>query len=352
MNNFVVKIKHMIFLLVLITGTSGVNAQNWDRISDLSGFWKFTIGDNAEWSKLNFNDNDWEKIYVPSSWENEGFYGYNGYAWYRKNFEIKSRYKNQQIYLALGYIDDVDEVYFNGKLIGFSGSFPPFFETAYDAFRRYPVPQDLINYDGNNSIAVRVYDSQLDGGITGGDVGLYIFIHDLSLSVDLSGNWKFQIDDNKNWKEKNYDDSGWPDIIVPGVWETQGYRNYNGFAWYRKNFHMPKKLSKDDYVLVLGKIDDIDEVYLNGKLIGSTGNMEEVSRTNRLENYWQEFRGYYIPKNLLNMKGENVVAVKVYDGFRDGGIYEGPIGIVTQTEYSDFWRSKKKKGFWEIFFGD
>ena len=123
---------------------------------DLKGEWKFSIGDDMNWIKPEFNDENWENIKVPSPWENEGFNGYDGYAWYRKHFMAPINLKGKSVYLSMGYIDDCDEVFVNGHLIGFSGSFPPDYYTAYNAMRMYPCPQDLINFNSDNVIAVRV----------------------------------------------------------------------------------------------------------------------------------------------------------------------------------------------------
>ena len=94
--------------------------------------------------------------------------------------------------------------------------------------------------------------------------------------------------------------------------------------------------------MVLGKIDDADQLYINGILIGSTGNFP--SRTGIRFNVDQEydaFRGYYIPAGVLKNNQKNVIAVRVYDKGGAGGIYEGPVGLVTQSQYIDFWRSMK-----------
>jgi len=339
-------------ILVLLLGSSAAQADDWTRVKNLKGWWKFSIGDNGLWATPGFDDHDWEKVFVPSAWEDEGFHGYNGYAWYRKEIEIDSDYKNDELYLFLGYVDDVDEVYLNGKLIGFTGSFPPNYETAYYSERKYRLPKEGINFDGKNIIAVRVFDYELNGGITSGKVGIFSFEPPIDLKVDLSGKWKFKTRDDLERKNKNYYDADWDKIIVPGLWETQGYRDYNGFAWYRKSFTLPKNLKDEKLVLMLGKIDDIDQVYINGRLIGSTGDFVRTPVDNYFNNEWLQFRGYYIPKDILSTTGENVIAVRVYDGYRDGGIYEGPIGIVTQEDYIDFWRGKKKKNLWEIIWGD
>ena len=50
---------------------------------------------------------------------------------------------------------------------------------------------EYFNINGENVIAVKVYDSHMDGGIVGGQVGIY---HDADISyLDyvISGKWKF-----------------------------------------------------------------------------------------------------------------------------------------------------------------
>jgi len=84
---------------------------------------------------------------------------------------------------------------------------------------------------------------------------------------------------------------------------------------------------------VLGKVDDIDEVYLNGKLVGATGNMEHKDMG---DNYLK-LRAYYLSADNLKYGEKNLIAVRVYDGFKDGGIYEGPVSIVSQQEYIKYW---------------
>ncbi len=346
------KILSIIIILVYLFSIN-VLANDKVKIINLEGKWRFSIGDNPDWAKPGYNDSQWEKIYVPDSWENQGFNGYNGYAWYRISFNLPREYDGRTLYLSLGRVDDVDETFINGKMIGRSGSFPPNYQTSYYAWRNYPIPAEILNRDGSNEIAVRVYDSQLEGGIVEGDIGIFTFVNALVPDISFEGKWKFKTGDNEEWEAKDFNDKDWDSIIVPGYWESQGYKNYDGIAWYRKEFTMPQSLLGKQLVLLMGKIDDYDEVYLNGQLVGSTGDMKKAGSRFDYGKEYAQFRGYYILDNKLLIPGKNVIAVRVYDGYNIGGIYEGPIGLITQNEYIRYWKSyksKDKKNFWDYFF--
>jgi hypothetical protein len=323
----------------------GVDDKNY---IDLEGNWRFSIGDDTAWASPDFKDNNWEKVKVPSAWEDQGFHGYNGYAWYRKTFEVPKELIGSNFILNAGFIDDVDQTFVNGKLVGLSGGFPPNFRTAYDAQRKYFLSNELLK-EGKNEIAIRVYDIQLEGGIIRGPVGLsptksdFRIISELGLDINLSGIWKFKTGDNTQWKDYSEDDSRWKEIFVPAYWEVQGFKDYDGFAWYRKSFTLPEKFAGQKMVLMLGKIDDIDQTFINGTLVGSVGdwNFNDVPESFNQNNEWETIRGYYIPDNVLQPGKENTIAVRVYDGFIDGGIYQGPIGLITQEKYSKYWQSKR-----------
>jgi len=344
----------LLIIIILFISSVEFQAEDWQRLINLKGFWKFGIGDDIARAKPNYNDQDWETVSVPSSWENEGFNGYNGYAWYRKSFLVPTTLKDRTITLRLGRIDDVDEVYLNGHLIGSTGTFPPDYNTAYFAWREYHVPQKYLNLGSENVIAIRVYDSEMEGGIIEGEIGLFEKKGIMKLDLDLAGRWKFNVGDELDWKEKNYNDDEWAEILVPAKWELQIGDDYDGFAWYRLTFAVPLTMKGRKLVLVLGKIDDIDEAFLNGKQIGSTGNMNRNPISYNRNNEYQQTRGYFIPDDLLEYGKENVVAVRVYDGYKDGGIYEGPIGLIEQSKYTKYWRNykppKQKKDLWDLIF--
>ena len=311
-------------------------------VIDLSGRWKFSLGDNPAWKEKNFNDNKWEKITVPSSWENQGFQGYDGYAWYRTSFRLNKEAENKDLFLVLGFIDDVDQTYLNGNLIGVSGGFPDYYRTAYNAYRKYFIPKEFLDKNGENIVAVRVYDDELEGGIMSGNIGIYTYENNFKLDINLSGIWDFKIGDDSTFVKKDKNDSEIFKLMVPAHWDIQGFGNYDGFAWYKKTFVLPKEFQGENMILLLGKIDDIDQTYVNGILVGSTGlwNFDSVPiEFNKNMEYAQE-RVYSVPKKILKIGEINTISVRVYDGYQDGGIYEGPIGLLTQSNYKKFFGKK------------
>lgn len=327
--------------MMLLPGTA--KADEWNTILDLRGQWKFRTGDDPRWSASGTDDQKWETIFVPSAWEDEGFPGYDGYGWYRKTFTLPAAADDRALWLHLGYVDDVCEVYLNGRMVGASGSFPPDYRSAYDSYQQYRLPAGILKKGAANVIAVRVYDAQLSGGILRGKVGLYEMQNDIKPEVPLPGVWKFRTGDNMAWAAPSADDRQWQDALVPASWETMGLRDYDGFGWYRVKFRVPQSSRDKQLVLLLGRIDDIDETYLNGERIGKTGSMNSQKELSDFSEEYREVRAYTIPKDLLNDR-ENVLAVRVYDGFQQGGIYDGPIGIVTRDQYRK-WRDSLEEGW-------
>ncbi|HCX23550.1 MAG TPA: glycoside hydrolase [Cytophagales bacterium] len=324
------KMKHLISLAILLLPALSFAQDDMKRVVDLRGYWKFSIGDNPRWSSFEYNDHSWEKIFVPSPWENEGFSGFDGYAWYRITVDLKN-INDQNLFLILGFIDDVDEVYLNGQMIGHSGSFPPNFYTAYNSFRKYYIPEDLINRNGKNLIAIRVFDTVLEGGIVKGDVGIYADKTLPNNTFLLEGNWKFREGDSQSWAREDYDDTHWQDIMVPSLWRSLKKTKVDGVAWYRKSVMLPESYKMDDLVLVMGRIDDFDETYFNGVLIGETNDHQPFGWSQS----FNELRVYDIPKSLIKPEQINSIAVRVSDMGGDAGIYRGPLAIIPRSRLNE-----------------
>ena len=122
---------------------------------------KFKFGDNPEWANPTFNDGDWTNQELGKSFRKD-----SSYAWYRIKVVIPSGMKTTNgkgLKLNLGKIDDADQTFFNGKLIGAMGTMPPDYTTQWDKSRIYIIPETAVQWDKENVIAVRVYN--LVGGM-------------------------------------------------------------------------------------------------------------------------------------------------------------------------------------------
>lgn len=326
------KYKTIILLLIIafLTQISSALCNNYHAEISLNGKWKFSIGDKIEWAKTNYDDSDWETIYAPKQWEEEGYRGYNGFAWYRLKIVVPESFKGRNVFIELGYIDDSDEVFFNGEKIGQSGTFPPKHYSAYNSYRKYQIPTNLIRYNEKNTIAVRVYDSQLVGGIVCGN--LKIAAGEIAVIPDISLNGTWNFNKGKELKEKT------EPIQVPGAWENNGYYNYDGYAVYSKVVNIPANFAKKKLIFLAGRIDDEDQFFINNQLIGETGNIYG----NYISYMYTEFRNYFIPEGIIK-PGNNLIVIKVLDRQGEGGIIEGNIGFISQDNFIKYWRLKRQE---------
>ncbi len=206
-----------------------------------TGEWKFSIGDNKEWSKTNFDDADWQNVQVGVTWESflnrrmdllaldsltkdSSLFlsptsvspNYDGLGWYRKKIIIPQEWKRNTrkaggLVLKLGKIDDADETFFNGIKIGSTGKMPPENVSAWDTEREYTVPYKLVKWNEVNTIAVRVSDTGGGGGMYEGEyniipitwrekVILSLVPTDTSYSFKLNApiNWSVKIENNSD----------------------------------------------------------------------------------------------------------------------------------------------------------
>ncbi|GAB5537722.1 MAG: hypothetical protein Rubg2KO_39710 [Rubricoccaceae bacterium] len=313
--------------------------RDWETLLDLRGPWAFRIGDDPSWSQETTDAADWDSVFVPAAWENEGFFGYDGFAWYHTTFQLDAtaaeRVQTTSPFLLLGRIDDADEVWLNGVYLERGGRMPPLYATASFSFRTYRLPPNLLRADGENVLAIRVYDAELAGGILEGPVAVAVPTDRNPESVpfveDLAGPWHFRPGDDLAWAAPDMDATDWLTLHVPSIWETQGYPDLNGFGWYRKTVSLTDAQLENNLMLVLGAVDDIDQAFVNGVQVGSTGDFETLLIN---DSDWRKERSYRVPRQALTA-GENVIAIRVYDGTFDGGIYHGPVALMTVEAYEE-----------------
>ncbi|MCX6232266.1 MAG: putative Ig domain-containing protein [Bacteroidetes bacterium] len=141
-------------------------------------------------------------------------------------------------------------------------------------------------------------------------------------------NWKFHVGDNMQWKNPGFDDKLWQPIRVDIPWDDQGYKKNEGYGWYRAKFMLPSSLKdksylKDSIKIYIGPVDECDQTYLNGVLIGQNAGI--ITPNFEDPNYaWTKQRCYAVAVNdaAINWDKENVIAIRVYNGYGIGGMYQ------------------------------
>jgi|GEM_PF-2916360 len=166
-----------------------------------------------------------------------------------------------------------------------------------------------------------------------GDAGVFeVAIGDVEPALftvpekSLAGEWQFRKGNDESWVDPGYDDSGWQTVELPANWEDHSdYTDDQVYGWYRKTIEIPEEWDGNALEIPMGRIDDVDETFLNGQKIGQTGTFPE----NGYETAWNVTRRYVASADQINFGGENVVAVRVYDGTGGGGLHGGPLGPIT-----------------------
>ena len=143
----------------------------------------------------------------------------------------------------------------------------------------------------------------------------------------------FRQGDDMNWARPEMDDASWSEIDITKQWDKQGFpKNNRAYGWYRIHVNIPKSLlsgadQQNVVIFEMPKADDVDECYLNGKLIGSTGRMPTdpagyFCGVDIVRNYPVD-----VKKGGIRWDAENVVAVRVYNRGGSGGLFWRPLTL-------------------------
>lgn len=133
----------------------------------------------------------------------------------------------------------------------------------------------------------------------------------------VPGTWRFHRGDDPQWKNPGFEDAGWKEVRLPARWSDHGDQATHAFAWYRRRIQVPPSMAGKSLLLVVGKIDDADETFVNGVKIGGMGSFPPA-----YSSAWDVTRRYVVPAGVLKGGGRDVVAIRVYNGDGEGGIYE------------------------------
>ena len=135
--------------------------------------------------------------------------------------------------------------------------------------------------------------------------------------------WRFATDPEgvsmkEEWYAKDYDDSSWKTIKVGEFWERQGYKDYDGIAWYRRSLTLPAELAGKRIIFAFGAADESADVYIDGELAGVR----------------EAFPGSWDKRFELDLTEhvkpgvEQTYAIRVIDSVGAGGLWK-PIKVIT-----------------------
>lgn len=140
------------------------------------------------WARADCDDSAWPSMTLPDLWQNHGLH-HNGVVWFRRRVEIPPAWRGRDLTLSLGRIDDFDQTYVNGVLVG---AHPKGTPDAYQIERRYRAPGELVNE--RLVIAVRVFDHFGQGGFTGPAEAMSVGPADSAERISLAGAWAYQVE--------------------------------------------------------------------------------------------------------------------------------------------------------------
>ncbi len=144
--------------------------------------------------------------------------------------------------------------------------------------------------------------------------------------VSLNGNWKFDFVTNseaapRDFFKPNFNDAGWGNMVVPGVWELNGYGDplyiNTGYPWrnqanvappnvpvegnyvgsYRRVITIPESWSGKDVIANFGAVASAFYLWVNGEFVGYSEDSKLCAE-------------FDITKHLKS--GENLIAFQVY----------------------------------------
>ena len=362
----------------------------YEEVAEVPIQWKFHLEVDGvspqrhrDYATLDYDDSEWAAIDIGRAWEDQGYAGYDKGAWYRTTFTVAAD-SVRPVLMAFGGVDKDAFVYVNGQLVGQHHAWNlPFILDISDQVVR----------DGENAVALYVYDGANMGGVYGlinvhqptgkvstdaiaanrgghlrthhtrrGRVEEWPFFRKLYSSyahqppripyphqtvAEVPMQWKFCLDvggldpqRHREYANPDFDDSEWADISIGQAWENQGYVQYDEGAWYRTRIEVDAEKGRPVH-LAFGGVDKDAYVYINGNWVGEHHEWNQP--------FILDISDYVV------RDGENTVALYVYDGTLMGGVYglinvHQPTGGENLDRYLVNGGGSAKRSFWSRFF--
>jgi sialate O-acetylesterase len=175
----------------LVEGIDGVDVEalkqqmeqeRRDLLESLGALESGMVDGEPAWAREDLDLSAWKEMETPGLWEDQGLAGVDGVIWFRKTITLSAEQASGRATLHLGAIDDNDQTWINGTLVGETRS--------YNKDREYTVEPGILK-TGNNTLVVRVEDTGGGGGFWGDSEQMKLKTQ--AGSVELAGVWKYRV---------------------------------------------------------------------------------------------------------------------------------------------------------------
>lgn len=177
-------------------------------------------------------------------------------------------------------------------------------------------------------------------------IPLFSYLNSQVFYIDLSGDWKFVPDpDDKGlregWFKRLPNRGSYCVVSVPDFWESnEELRNYDGVAWYFKDFVVSRGSSDGALFIGFGGVDDEFDIWIDSYYIGHFGDRD------RGVSYYNRKAVIKLPFGLTS--GKHKLVVRVKDWLGGGGIHKSPVCVTSDTTIL-YTREERVKKLYKMF---
>jgi len=147
-------------------------------------------------------------------------------------------------------------------------------------------------------------------------------------TISMAEAWRFAPDEAgsglaADWHTPQFNDSQWDTINAGLRWEDQGYKELDGFGWYRKQVEIPTHWKGQRVWIKFGGTNDAYTLFINGNEVSTFG-AENISFAGKPS--ISEITEY------VDFGAPNLIAVQVNDWGGSGGLWHLPVEITTDED--------------------
>lgn len=198
----------------------------------LLGAWKFRtdpaqLGDGEGWYAEAFDDARWGEIAGDRPWEDRGYPGYDGVAWYRQWVTIPADLHMATLMAVFGSVDDEYDLYVNGGKVAHHSP-------AWNTLTTTEI-LPYIRKGERNLIALRVNDWGGEGGLSGPTAMITDVVRQAGMRFNLAE--KRQADVFMNMLHAPLIDQGVSFWWVDGGAGSSEMAGLNGQMWTNRVFY-------------------------------------------------------------------------------------------------------------------